>query len=882
CSAARWGHSNTGNGNVISEIQGLNETCQLRFHTRALDAEFSQKVAVDQVIEAVTTGKGDASGSTSPPCSYLGAVLSRITLSTAMITSLHDYFQLSYSTATELDTNHDDLYPLHARVTPSLVDSARNMLLYLYNELGVRHLALLRTDTLESQAYSVALQHLQPTVAPELQLVEFAVPDIWTTAEIINEACKKLKDTRFTYFLAAVKVENFSMLWEAAVAHEIAGTGRHNWLAPVGQNYFSNKKFPVWEQSSPQAKAGLGFQVVHVEGSSKHPVFENLMASLREFGASTLDKEFLIDSILPKYQDSPTENATSKIYESFVARNSKFLQGDNLPLVGWMYDSAISAGLAACQAVRNGGTLTGRSHFESLVETVSFVGATGTINYDPLTGTRQTARYSVFNIQSDPARSNVTHIAFETVATGMFIQGEYEMYQAPIFNDGTTVPTADLPPPSVDTNYLSVGLRAACLAMSAAIVVTTISASTWVLRHAKAPVVLSSQPFFLHVVALGVAVVGLSIVPLTFDEGATQDQAGCDAACLSFPWLLSIGFSLTFSALSAKTHRINIILNNPTPFRRMTVSVLDVAKPMLLVLIANVAVLSLWTALSPLECATEVLALDEFDRPSETRSFCTSEDALVYLIVLGIINLGPLLFALYEAYVARDISLEYSEGIYIFKAMMVISAVCLVGIPVLVIAYDNPSTFFFVLSAIIFVACMSIMLLMFMPKVGAYREYKKMNSGGNSGGSNSATLTASAERKKSIPDRFSRRPTGSEQFLVNSTTNLRRIPSGGDVMGSNDVCSGDGSSSDLALGLKILKHPRIQEELEEENRALLEKNKELSKKLGELTAGEHDTIAIAMDGTLPPEQALASSTMSGMDEPQEQASLSSTNSAPSS
>jgi hypothetical protein len=36
---------------------------------------------------------------------------------------------------------------------------------------------------------------------------------------------------------------------------------------------------------------------------------------------------------------------------------------------------------------------------------------------------------------------------------------------------------------------------------------------------------------------------GLAIIPLSID------QRGADAACMALPWLLAIGFSLTFSAL---------------------------------------------------------------------------------------------------------------------------------------------------------------------------------------------------------------------------------------------------------------------------------------------------------------------------------------------
>jgi hypothetical protein len=47
-----------------------------------------------------------------------------------------------------------------------------------------------------------------------------------------------------------------------------------------------------------------------------------------------------------------------------------------------------------------------------------------------------------------------------------------------------------------------------------------------------------TQPYF-----AATFVEGFAILPLAID------QKGADAACMSFPWLLTIGFSFTFSAL---------------------------------------------------------------------------------------------------------------------------------------------------------------------------------------------------------------------------------------------------------------------------------------------------------------------------------------------
>ena len=65
-------------------------------------------------------------------------------------------------------------------------------------------------------------------------------------------------------------------------------------------------------------------------------------------------------------------------------------------------------------------------------------------------------------------------------------------------------------------------------------------------------VVRSSQPIFLCLISSGVALMALGIVPLSIE--------GSDAACMATPWLLFLGFTLTFSALFTKTYRINQIM----------------------------------------------------------------------------------------------------------------------------------------------------------------------------------------------------------------------------------------------------------------------------------------------------------------------------------
>ena len=216
---------------------------------------------------------------------------------------------------------------------------------------------------------------------------------------------------------------------------------------------------------------------------------------------------------------------------------------------------------------------------------------------------------------------------------------------------------------------------------------------------------------------------GASIIPLIIDRGVASEE-GCDAACIAFPWLLAVGFSITFASLFTKTHRVNQIFKNAASFKRVKISAWDVAKPMLVLIGANILVLSLWTALAPPHYDTITVTEDQFSRPTETFGFCVS-DSPVYLAILGAINAGVLIFSVYEAYTARSISTEFSESEYIFKILVLILLVFFIGIPVLVIARDTPAAYVFVFAGIIFTVCCSVLLLIFVPKYLALKEAAK-------------------------------------------------------------------------------------------------------------------------------------------------------------
>ena len=187
-----------------------------------------------------------------------------------------------------------------------------------------------------------------------------------------------------------------------------------------------------------------------------------------------------------------------------------------------------------------------------------------------------------------------------------------------------------------------------------------------------------------------------------------MSEAGLDIACQSIPYLFCIGFTLVFAALFSKMWRVNKLFNNPR-IRRVKVSVMDVCRPLFALLFLNILVLALWTGLSPLYWERE------FVSPVESVGQCNTDGSLPYVVVLAVLDLGAMVFALYQAYHARKISLEFAESSYIATAIASILLVCFVGIPVILLT-NQPSARFFVVSCIDFVICVSLLLFIFVPK----------------------------------------------------------------------------------------------------------------------------------------------------------------------
>lgn len=266
-----------------------------------------------------------------------------------------------------------------------------------------------------------------------------------------------------------------------------------------------------------------------------------------------------------------------------------------------------------------------------------------------------------------------------------------------------------------ENNHYLTRVRPFGLALMTVVFVSSLGAAMWVYMKRESLVVKASQPPFLWLICFGTFVMGSSIYTTGIDDSVAS-QEGCHAACMITPWLLCLGFSITFAALCSKILRLKILMLNAAKLKRIKVKVQDVLFPFCATLVLNGALLVTWTLADPVYWE-RVAAGRTQDGQLESFGRCVSSGRLsdVMFALLVTINVLALLMANVLAYQTRNLKVSYEESKYVNLALFSILEALLIGVPILTLV-DDPEASYMVRSLLVFVLCMAVLLFMFIPK----------------------------------------------------------------------------------------------------------------------------------------------------------------------
>eukprot|EP00742_Colponemidia_sp_Colp-10_P001397 GILJ01001504.1.p1 GENE.GILJ01001504.1~~GILJ01001504.1.p1 ORF type:complete len:588 (+),score=83.74 GILJ01001504.1:261-1766(+) len=226
------------------------------------------------------------------------------------------------------------------------------------------------------------------------------------------------------------------------------------------------------------------------------------------------------------------------------------------------------------------------------------------------------------------------------------------------------------------------------------------------LLYQKHKVVRFSQPGFCLILLTGAMLLFVSVYMFTIPV--------TDTVCTSRMWTFGLGFVILMGSITAKVHRISQIMKNTKKMRRTRVTVAAAATWLIAFLTAEVIILAVWQAISPLKA----VALFDSANAELYRIECDSTYQTSFMITNYFWKGFVILLACTFAYKAREASTLLSEGKHFGNAIYSLMIICVLVIPVQYTLGGDPSSLMLLRTVGIFLGTCSLLLGIF-----GYRLY---------------------------------------------------------------------------------------------------------------------------------------------------------------
>ena len=250
------------------------------------------------------------------------------------------------------------------------------------------------------------------------------------------------------------------------------------------------------------------------------------------------------------------------------------------------------------------------------------------------------------------------------------------------------------------------------IAMAALIVAACLITIGSLYKYRQHPSIRGASPIFLAQVAVGLALLGGSLVawasPVT------------ESSCLAFQWLVDLGFTLAFAPLFAKTWRIYQI------FSAKKIKVVKITNgrlvwAVLAMLAFELVVLSAWTGVSPLQPVTFEQATNQLDGAIRQLTHCavSGPAGTAFLAIEAAFKGALLLFGCLMAFSTRKVSASFNESQTIAWAIYnVVFSSLVVGAILLFLDTQGDTLIWLVLILFLWTAA-GTWALIFIPKASA-------------------------------------------------------------------------------------------------------------------------------------------------------------------
>lgn len=297
----------------------------------------------------------------------------------------------------------------------------------------------------------------------------------------------------------------------------------------------------------------------------------------------------------------------------------------------------------------------------------------------------------------------------------------------PLYQDSIGFSTA----PVEAFNYIKRSYRRVAWGMSGIIITASIILIFWTIVFRKNPVMRAFQPFLLLQCAVGVFLMGVTIILIGLDD-QMFDKDILDITCMAGPWAYVVGFTIFFSSVYCKIEECTEILKDPQNNKVLFVSLRADALFTSRLLILNGAILAVWSVADPLRWVRQEVAGGMVfpDGTVETFGMCRGAEFTSFALasILSLTNILMLLIATFRIFKCRLLVLEYNELQWLTLSLIPFLEGWIVGAPVLAISREDPTVIFSTLAFVISVSAACAGTAIFAPKDWYVRKHKYMET----------------------------------------------------------------------------------------------------------------------------------------------------------
>jgi hypothetical protein len=348
-------------------------------------------------------------------------------------------------------------------------------------------------------------------------------------------------------------------------------------------------------------------------------------------------------------------------------------------------------------------------------------GASGRVRINETTGTRdyKTMSFVIWNVRALPQVDDegkgmlafVPSLQYQDSVWSPIADNKF------LYKGGSEYAPDSLPPVSMDNHYIGNTTRTLGYVVMGITLCSTAVSLVWLIWNRSARVVTSAQPMFLLMISVGVAIMSLTILPLSMDETSVDNVAKLDASCTLTPWLYFIGVNIITGALLAKVMALNTAYVNPE-LESINVSPWMILRTCLSLVLLNSLVLLLWTLMSPMEWVREeTSARDLYSRSTGSFGYCESSNDVPFIAALSVLNAGAVILASLGAFRSRHLETEFGDSRYVGICLAVILHVWCLCVPIALVVNDNSEGIFWIATATVFVAAQAVLMLVYVPKM---------------------------------------------------------------------------------------------------------------------------------------------------------------------